>query len=113
MEVVVQYMDGCPNWRTAEQRLQDLADELGLRVTRVRVSTPEEAAAVGFGGSPTILVDGRDPFAADTEPAGLACRVYQTPDGLKGSPTSDQLHVALAKLRTPGPQPARQTGGPG
>jgi hypothetical protein len=39
--------------------------------------------------------------------------VYQTPDGLKGSPTSDQLHVALAKLRTPGPQPARQTGGPG
>jgi hypothetical protein len=97
MEVVVQYFDGCPNWSTAEQRLQDLADELGLRITRVRVDTPEEAVAVGFHGSPTILVDGHDPFATGTESAGLACRVYQTPDGLQGSPTTDQLRAAFTR----------------
>lgn len=95
MDVVVQYFEGCPNWKTAEQRLLTLADELDLHLTRLEVSTPEHAAEVGFRGSPTILVEGRDPFATGDEPAGLACRIYQTPDGPQGSPTVEQLRTAL------------------
>jgi hypothetical protein len=40
-----------------------------------RVETHEEAVRLGFRGSPTILVDGRDPFADGRGDLGLACRV--------------------------------------
>lgn len=95
MDVQLLYFDGCPNWTTVDERLRSLADELGLTVTHHRVETPEEAGRVGFRGSPTILVDGRDPFAQGDEPTGLVCRVYTTPDGAAGSPTTEQLRTAL------------------
>jgi hypothetical protein len=51
---------------------------------------------VGFRGSPTVLVDGRDPFADRQAPVGLSCRVYSTPEGLAGAPTVAQLIEVLA-----------------
>ena len=96
MEVTLLYFDGCPNWQTADKRLAALADELGVTVAHRKVTTPNEAEAVGFRGSPTILVDGRDPFARGDEPIGLSCRIYQTPDGPAGAPTSAQLRAVLA-----------------
>lgn len=95
MDVTLLYFDGCPNWRTTDERLAELAGELGLKVQRRRVETPEEAVAIGFPGSPTVLVEGRDPFATGTEPGGLACRLYHTPDGPRGSPTLEQLRQAF------------------
>ena len=95
MKVTLLYFDGCPNWKIADQRLSELSGELELVVERRRITTPEEAEGLGFGGSPTILVDGRDPFATGDEPAGLACRIYQTPDGPQGAPTAEQLRAAL------------------
>ncbi len=95
-QVTLQYFDGCPNWRIAEERLVRLADEYGFPLHRQRIDTPEQAERVGFGGSPTILVDGRDPFAAGgPAPTGLTCRVYPTPEGPQGAPTEDQLRAAL------------------
>lgn len=95
MDVTLLYFDGCPNWRTTAERLTELADDLGFTLTRRKVETPEQAETEGFRGSPTVLVDGRDPFAED-EPVGLSCRVYRTPDGLAGAPTLDQLREVLA-----------------
>lgn len=95
MNVTLLYFEGCPNWTVADARLAALSDELGLTVERRLVQTPEEAEAAGFRGSPTILVEGRDPFATGDEPAGLACRIYQTPEGPQGAPTAEQLRAAL------------------
>jgi len=89
------YFDDCPNWRVAAGRLEDVASRRGLVVEYRIVSSADEAEAVGFRGSPTALVDGRDPFATGGEPFGLACRVYQTPDGPAGSPTVEQLEGVL------------------
>lgn len=55
------------------------------------ISTPEEAEAAGFRGSPTVLVNGQDPFADSDAPAGLSCRVFRTEAGLAGAPTVEQL----------------------
>ena len=95
MEIAFQYFDGCPNWQTTHQRLEEAIEGLGVTVDMQRVETPEEAAEVEFRGSPTVLIDGVDPFAGpDTPAAGsLACRVYQTEDG---SPTVEQLRDAIA-----------------
>jgi hypothetical protein len=95
MQVTLVYFDGCPSWELAHERLVALAPELGYELTLRRVETADEAEQVGFRGSPTILRDGRDPFAEGTEPVGLSCRIYQTTDGPSGAPTLAQLRVAL------------------
>ena len=45
MKLQLLYFDGCPNWRVADDRLQEALEELGsgVEVERVLVSTPEEA----------------------------------------------------------------------
>ena len=95
MEVTLQYFDGCPNWQTTDTRLRALADELGFRIAYRELTSPEEAEELSFHGSPTVLVDGHDPFPAAGQPE-LACRIYQTPAGPAGAPTDAQLRAALA-----------------
>ena len=93
--VTLLYFDGCPSWQTTDQRLRDLAEQLGFPITREKVENQAAAEARSFRGSPTILVDGRDVFATGDEPVGLSCRIYQTPDGPAGSPTIGQLREVL------------------
>lgn len=96
MQVTVVYFDGCPNWETTYRQLETLAGELRFGLARQQVDTPEEADRLAFRGSPTVLVDGRDPFASGDEPVGLSCRLYVTDAGLAGAPTERQLRQALA-----------------
>jgi hypothetical protein len=98
VQVTVQYFDSCPNWELADERVRSAMSQLGVPDTELvheLVDTPEKAEAIGFHGSPTILVNGRDPFASPTDPVGLSCRLFATPDGLAGSPTVDQLMRAF------------------
>jgi hypothetical protein len=100
MRVGVRYFDGCPNWRVAEERLRTVLAELGspdVEVELEQVETFEQAEAVAFRGSPTVLVDGQDPFLDEAAPVGLMCRIYRTPDGFQGAPSVDQLRAALAR----------------
>ena len=97
MKVELLYFEGCPNWRTVERRLRSLAEEQDFDLHFRLVSTPEEAEAAQFRGSPTIVIDGRDPFAQGDEPFGLSCRLYRTPDGPAGAPTIEMLRAALVE----------------
>lgn len=89
------YFPDCPHWRLAEQRLNEVAAGLGLSIEHQLVTTEEEAERVSFRGSPTILIDGVDPFAEGDEAIGLSCRIYRTPDGYAGSPTLEQIAATL------------------
>lgn len=61
-----------------------------------RIETPEDAEKYQFAGSPTLLINGRDPFASDDlAPIGLACRTYMTDAGRAASPSVEQLKEAL------------------
>ena len=68
-------------------------EEADATVTAARA----EAERLGFRGSPTILLDGRDPFAATGDPVGLSCRVYRNEEGLEGAPSLARLRAALLK----------------
>jgi ankyrin repeat protein len=50
-----------------------------------------------FLGSPTLRVNGRDvdPAAPSRDTYGLQCRIYQTPDGLSGTPADQWIVDAL------------------
>lgn len=105
MEVELLYFEGCPGWRVTQDRLRLALAEAGVEGAAVscrEVTTPEQAEAEGFRGSPTVLLDGADPFASPEDPPGLACRVYRTPEGLADAPTVEQLVSALrdASART-------------
>lgn len=91
------YFDGCPSWQLARQRVLAAIDALGMQipVEYVEVTTMEEAARWGFRGSPTLLVDGEDPWSGGGEPVALACRVYSTPGGIEGSPSLADITAAL------------------
>src|SRR5665648_959243 len=94
MKVELLYFDGCPNWRETERRLRQALDQAGrhdVQVERIRVSMPEEAESPGFLGSPTVRINGTDPFAEPGAAVGLSCRLYRTSTGLAGAPTIEQL----------------------
>jgi len=96
--ITLLYVDGCPNWHLTDERLRRALTAVGrsdLEVEHVEVCTPQEAEAIAFRGSPTVLIDGRDPFGDRDAPVGLACRLYPTDQGLVGSPTVEQLVEAL------------------
>ncbi|HVM28044.1 MAG TPA: thioredoxin family protein [Mycobacteriales bacterium] len=93
MHIELLYFDGCPSWQQAERNLREAITLVGVdaTVSLVHVGTPEDADRLSFRGSPTVLVDGADPFAQPGDPVGLSCRVFRTPDGLRGVPTVGQL----------------------
>jgi hypothetical protein len=97
MNITLQYFDGCPNWKVAAERLAVIVAEYpGTVVTRRLVENLEDAEAIGFRGSPSVLVGGTDLFPDSAGPVGLACRIYTTPTGLAGAPTLEQLRDAMA-----------------
>ncbi len=97
MDITLLYFEGCPNWRVADERLQLLVTgRPDISVTRHAVETPDQAARVGFLGSPSIQVNGVDVFAEPGAQVGLTCRRYPTPDGYEGAPTLEQLRAVLA-----------------
>ncbi len=97
MDVRLLYFDGCPNWRVAEQRLREAVALTGadIDVVLLNVVTSEDAERLSFRGSPTVLINGTDPFAEPEAPVGLSCRLYRTDAGLAGSPTVQQLMDVL------------------
>jgi hypothetical protein len=99
-KVELLYFDGCPGYRKAEQDLKDALSREGIRseVKLVAVNTDAEAGALEFPGSPTIRVDDRDLFpTAEREDWRVGCRVYATPEGLKGHPTQEMILAALRR----------------
>ena len=96
MTVTLRYFEGCPHWRLAEARAQEALERLRRNdeIVHERIETDEDAVRVGFRGSPTVLIDGLDPFASDG-PVGLSCRVYPTEAGREGAPSIEQLVRAL------------------
>ncbi len=93
------YFEGCPSWVVAQELLETVLNEQNLQagVQLVRVETDDEAKQQRFVGSPSIRINGEDLFPVDHEDYALGCRVYQTPDGMRGVPTVEMLEGALAK----------------
>ena len=77
MNVTVLHTEDCPNLEPLLADLHDLLDgRSDAAVTSTLVRTVDEAKRLGFHGSPTVLIDGHDPFPVPTEPVGLSCRQY-------------------------------------
>ena len=103
MKVQVLYFDGCPNHEALVPRLRDLmvAADARTAIELVRVDDAENAERQRFLGSPTVRVDGEDvePGASERTDFGLKCRLFATPDGLRGMPADEWVLAALDRHR--------------
>jgi hypothetical protein len=120
-EVELLWWEGCPSTDRARSELALALAELGLPDAEVRmreICTDAQARATGFGGSPTILIDGEDQIGATpTRPrdgdgagagagegddsGGLSCRIYRRRDGrISPTPDPDDLRDALRRAAT-------------
>jgi hypothetical protein len=104
MKVEVLYFDGCPNHEALLPHLRELLDAsgAGTDVELLRVEDAEAAERERFLGSPTVRLDGEDvePGAADRTDFGLKCRLFATPDGLRGMPADEWVLAALQRTQT-------------
>jgi hypothetical protein len=100
MEVEILYFDGCPSYREAQATFEKVLSQgdVSTQIRPVAVNSDEEARRLRFLGSPTIRVDGEDLFPVpDRAGYALGCRMYVTPEGLKGSPTAKMVRAALVE----------------
>jgi hypothetical protein len=96
--VTILHVPDCPNVAVLQQRLTAvLADRADVQVELRLIDSDQGAAASGMTGSPTLLVDGVDPFAVPGQTAGLSCRLYRDDSGaIAGAPSLIQLYHVFA-----------------
>ncbi len=66
----------------------------GVLRTRL-VNSVKDAENLRFQGSPTVLVNGKDPFLDPNTPVGLACRLYVSAETTSGVPPREELEQVL------------------
>jgi hypothetical protein len=97
MQIDLLYFEGCPSWEGALENLKAaLADEgLEADIHLMQVEDDAEAARLKFLGSPSFRVNGMDLWYEERKRYNLSCRVYTTPQGMRGTPTVEMLREKL------------------
>ncbi|MBL8078221.1 MAG: hypothetical protein JNM55_09700 [Anaerolineales bacterium] len=97
MKIELLYFDGCPSWEEGLKNLEAALKEEGVTssVDRIKVNDDDEANHLKFLGSPSFRVDQQDLWHEERDTYSLSCRIYSTPDGIKGWPTVEMLRTRL------------------
>lgn len=99
MKIELLYFDGCPSWQTALENLKSVLEEEEITetVNVMEIVNDEQAQQEKFLGSPSIRIDGRDLWFERRENYSLSCRVYATPDGVKGFPITEMFRSKIKR----------------
>lgn len=96
MDLVLLTVPDCPNAAAFEEHLAVALARHPAAVVRRVVGDEREAVEAGMHGSPTLLIDGQDPFAAPGEPPSLSCRLYRDAAGRAAAvPSAEELRRVL------------------
>jgi hypothetical protein len=101
MKIQLVYFDGCAFWQRGLKNLEAALQEQGLAqsVELIKVSDEADARRLKFLGSPSFRINGQDLWSGECKSYSLSCRLYCTPQGLKGYPTVSMLKEALEKFK--------------
>ena len=105
MHLTILAVPDCPSAPVLEDRLKTVLNgRAGILVSREVISGEDEAARWGMQGSPTLLIDGADPFADPGQPSSMSCRLYRDEGGqISGAPSIGQLQQVLGQALTSRP----------
>ncbi|MBT2445280.1 alkylmercury lyase [Streptomyces sp. ISL-36] len=102
MRITVLTVPDCPNGPVVRERIAAALGGRAADVELVEISEQAEAERTGMTGSPTVLIDGADPFAQAGAAPSLSCRIYRDADGkADGAPSIDELRRAIAAADLP------------
>ncbi|MDL4770719.1 organomercurial lyase [Actinomadura xylanilytica] len=114
LELTVLTVPDCPSEPVLVDRLtQALDGRPDAPIIRRVVETEADAARWGMRGSPTLLINGVDVFAAPNTPTSVSCRLYRDETGSTGgAPSIAALGEALRHAaQTPIPAALAQAAG--
>ena len=96
VKVELLYVEGCPGFEELVPRVRALVAGRA-EVELASVDSLAEAERLGFLGSPTLRVNGKDvdPDAAGRTDFGITCRLYRTRDGRVHAPPDEWIQAAL------------------
>ncbi|MBF6439609.1 alkylmercury lyase family protein [Nocardia cyriacigeorgica] len=99
MKLEILQVPDCPNVAVLEDRIRQAlgAEQATVEIAHRVVADQEQATATGMTGSPTLLLDGHDPFAVTGLVPSLSCRLYPSTDG---APTVSALRAAFGLADT-------------
>ncbi len=93
MRLEVLHVPDCPNLPPLLERLSEVTE---LPVRSRMINSDTAAAEHGMAGSPTLLINGVDPFTQPGAECGVSCRLYRDEAGrLVPIPSADQLRAAI------------------
>lgn len=101
MRLDILHVPGCPNVAVLRQRLDQVVAQHNGPVDIIERAVTDLASAQEYGmtGSPTLLVDGVDPFARPELVPSESCRLYRDGDGrVDRAPSVTALREALSSL---------------
>ena len=71
------------------------AGGIQAEICLIKVEDNSKAEELKFLGSPSFHMDGVDLWPEERTSYALSCRVYSTPQGIKGAPTAEMLREKL------------------
>lgn len=103
MTIEILYFSGCPNHRPAVALVLDILRQemVSAELVEVEVRDSDAAHAMGFLGSPSIRIDGRDvePAARSSRAFGFTCRTYINDGNRVGVPPAEWIRTAMHDAR--------------
>jgi hypothetical protein len=101
MKIELFYFDGCPSWQMGLRNLKSALQLEGIKtdVQLVKVLDDVGAVKLKFLGSPSFRVDDKELWPEEREMYTLSCRVYPSPQGIKGWPSVEMLQEKLHVLK--------------
>jgi hypothetical protein len=99
-EIQLLYFDGCPSWQTALANLRQVieTENLDYQVHLIEITSPQQAQDERFLGSPSFRRNGVDLWPEIRTHYNMSCRVYQTEQGMRGSPTAEMLREKIQEI---------------
>jgi hypothetical protein len=100
MKLEVLHVPDCSNLQPMLERLGEVTE---LPVTTRVIESDADSAMFGMAGSPTLLIDGVNPFTVTGEcDCGVSCRLYRDQDGrIVAAPSVEQLRDAITAAGKP------------
>ena len=104
MHIAILHVPDCPNLALTRSRVSAALGRTGVdaSVRVVLVAGPTAADELGMHGSPTITINGHDPFNHDQRRGSMSCRLYWAEGRIDGAPGVEELIAAIARAQGQG-----------